>query len=118
MKNPQSAIRNPQSGRWRLWLLAACMGIPLLGFGVAGALWLHQRHWLGWAALAFLCGEALALSLLRRWSQRDGALLPQPSVSPPREFSPRDEAAWKLVHQYQERIDCNEIIITSLEQFL
>jgi len=118
MKNPQSAIRNPQSGRWRLWLLAACVGLPLLAFAVAGALWLYDRHWLGWAVLAFLCGEALAFSLLRRWSRRDSALLPQPSVSPPREFSPRDEAAWKLVHQYQDRIGRNEIVLTSLEQFL
>jgi hypothetical protein len=118
MKNPQSAIRNPQSGRWRLWILAACVGLPLLAFGVAGAFWLHERHWLGWAGLAFLCGEALAFSLLRRWVRADGALLPQPSVSPPREFSPRDEAAWKLVHEYQDRIDRNEIVLTSLDQFL
>src|SRR5713101_8666303 len=115
----QHAARSTQHLRkWRLWVLAACLGLPLLAFGIAGAFWLYERHWLGWAVLAFLCGEALAFSLLRRWSRRDSALLPQPSVSPPREFSPRDEAAWKLVHQYQDRIGRNEIVLTSLDQFL
>lgn len=133
MKNLKSAIstsessgpRPPDSGprtlpfrKWRLCLLAACLGLPLLAFGVAGAVWLHERHWLGWAALGFLCGEALALTLFRRWARVDGALLPQPSLSSPAEFAPRDEAAWALVHEYQDRIDRNEIVLTSLEQFL
>jgi len=103
---------------WRLWLLAACFGLPLLAFGVAGTLWLHERHWLGWAALGFLCGEALALALFRRWTRVDGVLLPQPSLSSPAEFAPRDEAAWALVLEYQDRIDRNKIVLTSIEQFL
>jgi predicted GTPase len=113
-----SVLSTQHLRKWRLWVLAACLGLPLLAFGIAGAFWLYERHWLGWAGLAFLCGEALAFSLLRRWARADGTLLPQPSVSPPREFSPRDEAAWELVHEYQDRIDRDEIVLTSLDQFL
>jgi len=118
MKNPHSALRTPQFRRWRLWVLVACIGVPLLAFGVAGSLWLHERGWLGWAGLAFLCGEALALLLFRRWTRQDGIVLPQPSSSPPPEFSPREEAAWRLIQEYQERIDRKEIVLTSLDQFL
>jgi predicted GTPase len=104
---------------WRLWLLAACVIVPLGGFGVAGALWFYQRGWLGWAGLVLLCGEALAYCLFRRWSRtEENVLLPQPPQTPPAEFSPRDEEAWRLVRTYQERIDRREITLTSLEQLL
>ncbi|HJY83975.1 MAG TPA: GTPase [Candidatus Binatia bacterium] len=117
MKNPQSVIRNPQSGHWRLWVLAACLGVPLLAFGVAGSLWLYERRWLGWTGLVFLCGEALLLVLFRRWSRKEGALLPQPPTALPAEFTPRDEAAWGLVREYLDRVDRGEITLTSLDQF-
>ncbi len=94
------------------------MGVPLLAFGVAGALWLHERRWLGWAGLVFLCGEALLLVLFRRWSRAEGALLPQPPTTLPAEFAPRDEAAWELVREYLDRIDRGEISLTTLDQFL
>ncbi|MGH7965959.1 MAG: GTPase family protein, partial [Candidatus Binatia bacterium] len=111
-------IRNPHFKRWRLWVLAACLGVPLLAFGVAGTLWLYERRWLGWAGLVFLCGEALLFILLRRWSRREGVLLPQPPTALPAEFAPRDEAAWELVREYLDRVDRNEITLTSLDQFL
>jgi len=118
LRTPNSELRTLSFWRWRFWILAACLGLPLLAFGVAGSLWLYERHWLGWAGLAFLCGEALALLLFRRWTRQDGGFLPQPSSSPPPEFSPREEAAWRLIQEYQERIDRNEIVLTSLDQFL
>jgi len=115
----QSSVLSPRYfWRWRFWVLVACVGLPLLAFGVAGSLWLYERHWLGWAGLAFLCGEALAFFLFRRWLQDDGAMLPQPALSPPPEFSPREEAAWRLIQEYQKRIDRNEIVLTSLDQLL
>src|SRR5882672_9266208 len=83
-------LRTWSFDRWRLWVLAAA-------FGVAGALWLYERRWLGWTGLVFLCGEALLLALFRRWSRKEGALLPQPPTALPAEFTPRDEAAWGLV---------------------
>jgi hypothetical protein len=113
-----SALSTQHLRKWRLWLLATCIGVPFLVFGLAGALWLYERGWLGWAALALVGGEALALMLLRRWARTDGVLLPQPSMIPPAEFSPREEAAWALVREYQDRIDRNEIVLTSLDQFL
>src|SRR5437773_3485224 len=115
----QSSVLSPRYFKqWRLWVLAACMGVPLLAFGVAGALWLHERRWLGWAGLVFLCGEALLLVLFRRWSRPEGTLLPQPPTTLPAEFAPRDEAAWELVREYQARIDRGEIFLTTLDQFL
>lgn len=118
LRTPDSELRTLSFRRWRLWVLAACLGIPLLAFGVAGALWLHERHWLGWAGLVLVCGEALALVLLRRWTRVDAGLLPQPSTSPPTDFAPREEAAWMLVREYQDRIDRGEIVLTALEQCL
>lgn len=103
---------------WRIAVLTACFVLPLAGLGVAGSLWLHERGWLGWAGVAFIGGEALALWFLRRWLRSDQSGLPQPSAHPPPEFSPREEAAWQLVHEYQERIDRNEIELSSLEQWL
>jgi predicted GTPase len=94
------------------------VGLPLLVFGVTGALWLYERHWLRWVGLAFVCGQALLLWLLRRWSRQDAALLPQPSAVLPPTFAPRDEAAWALVQEYLERIDRGEIALEAPEQFL
>jgi len=65
-RGPQTGSRTAALQRWRLWVLATCVGLPLLVFGATGALWLYERHWLKWAGLAFLCGEALCLWLLRR----------------------------------------------------
>lgn len=104
--------------RWRLWVLATCLGIPALVYGIAGALWLHERHLLGWVSLAFLGGEAFFLWLFRRWSRAEAALLlPSPPGSPPT-FAPRDEAAWALVQDYLDRIERDELVLESLEQFV
>ena len=65
-----------------------------------------------------LCGEALLLWLVRRWSRTDAALLPQPSAVVPPTFAPRDEAAWELVQEYLERIDRGDILFEGVEQFL
>lgn len=112
------ASHTPALQRWRLWVLGACVGLPLLVFGATGALWLYEHHWLKWVGLAFLCGEALCLWLVRRWSRTDTALLPQPSTAVPPTFAPRDEAAWTLVQTYLDRIDRDEILFEGLEQFL
>src|SRR5262249_46392255 len=114
----QPDSRTPLLQRWRLWVLAACIGLPLLVFGVTGALWLYERHWLKWAGLAFLCGEAVCLWLVRRWRHTDAALLPQPLTVLPPTFAPRDEAAWALVQAYLDRIERDEIVFEGLEQFL
>jgi predicted GTPase len=37
---------------------------------------------------------------------------------PPEEFSPREAAAWKIVQEYQDRVDRNELTLTSLNQLL
>jgi len=99
----------PSVSWWRIVSLAFCFLAPLLGFVAVGVLWLHERGWLGWAALIFTAGEALAFFLFRRWMRGDRALLPQPSLAPPSEFSPREEAAWVIVQEYQARVDRNEI---------
>ena len=117
-RGPQTGSRTAALQRWRLWVLATCVGLPLLVFGATGALWLYERHWLKWAGLAFLCGEALCLWLLRRWSRTDAALLPQPPAVLPPTFAPRDEAAWALVQEYLDRIERGEIVFEGLEQFL
>jgi hypothetical protein len=117
MTNP-FVPRTPRLNRWRFILLAACFLAPLLGFVVAGALWLHDRGWLGWAALTLAVGETGALLLFRRWMRTEHAILPQPTVQPPTAFSPHEEAAWSLVLDYQERIDRNEIVLSSPEQML
>jgi uncharacterized protein len=113
-----TASRTPPVQRWRLWVLGACVGLPLLVFGATGALWLYEHHWLKWVGLAFLCGEALFLWLVRRWSRTDAALLPQPSAIVPPTFTPRDEAAWTLVQEYLDRIDRGDILFEGVEQFL
>jgi uncharacterized protein len=122
--NPQSAIRlsppsggNPQFRGWRLWLLAFLFAVPLAVFAVAGALWLYDRGWLGWVGLGFLLVQALALLLFRRWSRVPGAMLPQPSAELPANLAPRDEAAWKLVQEYIDRIDRGELTLNSTDQF-
>src|SRR5882757_2109356 len=112
---PHSALRTPHFSRWRIVLLVACFALPLLGFAVAGALWLYDRGWLGWASLAFAVGQTLAFVLFRRWMRGDRAVLPQPSPQPPPEFSPREEAAWAVVQAYQEQVDKNELVLESLE---
>ncbi len=112
------APRRPFMRRWRLWMLGACLGIPVLVYGIAGALWLHERRWLGWVSLVFLCGQALLFWLLRRWSRADVTLLPPPPGSLPATFAPRDKAAWAIVQTYLDRIDGGEIVLESLEQFL
>ena len=117
-RNLYTASRTPPGQRWRLWVLGACVGLPLVVFGVTGALWLYEHHWLKWVGLAFLCGEALLLWLVRRWSRTDAVLLPQPSTVVPPTFAPRDEAAWELVQEYLERIDRGDILFEGLEQFL
>lgn len=103
---------------WRLFALAACFALPLLGLGVVGTLWLHDRGWLGWSVLVFVAAEALALLLFRRWMRSEQPLLTLPAVLPPSEFSPREEAAWRIVHEYQERIDRNELTLSSVNQLL
>jgi uncharacterized protein len=125
MRTPPSRRRSVQTvsrplsvQRRRLCVLAACVGLPLLVFGATGALWLYEHHWLKWVGLAFLCGEALFLWLVRRWSRADTALLPQPSGVLPLTFAPRDEAAWALVQEYLERIEHGDIRFEGLEQFL
>src|SRR5215475_4819748 len=118
MSSTQSHGHTPPVQRWRLWVLGTCVGLPLLIFGVTGALWLYEHHWLKWVGLIFLCGEALFLWLVRRWSRTDAALLPQPSAVVPPTFAPRDEAAWELVQEYLERIDRGDILFESVEQFL
>jgi uncharacterized protein len=117
-RNLYTASRTPPVQRWRLWVLGGCVGLPLLVFGATGALWLYEHHWLKWVGLAFLCGEALFLWLVRRWSHTDGALLPQPPAVVPPTFAPRDEAAWELVQTYLERIDRGDILFEGVEQFL
>ena len=117
-RGPQGTSHQAAWRRWRLWVLAACVGLPLLVFGVSGALWLYERHWLRWAGLALLCGEALFLWLARRWSRREAALLPQPSATLPSTFAPRDESAWALVQEYLERIERGEIVLEGPEQLL
>ncbi len=112
------ASRTPPVQRWRLWVLGACVGLPLLVFGATGALWLYEHHWLKWVGLAFLCGEALFLWLVRRWSRTDAALLPQPSTVVPPTFAPRDEVAWTLVQTYLDRIERGDILLEGVEQFL
>ncbi len=114
----QTASRPLSARRWRLWVLGACVGLPLLVFGVTGALWLYEHRWLKWVGLAFLGGEALCLWLARRWSRADAALLPQPSGVLPPTFAPRDEAAWALVQEYLERIEHGDLRFEGLEQFL
>ena len=94
------------------------MVIPLLAFAGAGTLWLYEHKWLGWAGFVFLCGEALALFLFRKWNRQAALLLPQPSIAPPPEFAPRDEEAWKVVHEYLERIDTGELVLSSKEQLM
>ncbi|MGE0827307.1 MAG: GTPase [Candidatus Binatia bacterium] len=103
---------------WRLWLIIACVVLPLLGFGLAGVLWLHDHNWLSWAGLVFLCGEACALILFRRWARGGKAVLPQPGVKMPAEFSPREEGAWALVQEYQARVERGEIILAGAEGLL
>jgi hypothetical protein len=44
-------------------------------------------------------------------------MLPQPSTEPPAELAPRDEAAWKIVREYIDRVDLGELTLTSTEQF-
>jgi uncharacterized protein len=117
-RSSHPASRIPPIQRWRLWVLGACMGLPLLIFGATGALWLYEHHWLKWVGLAFLCGEALLLWFVRRWSRADDALLPQPSAVVPPTFAPRDEAAWTLVQAYLDRIERGEILFEGVEQFL
>lgn len=117
-RGPQGTIHNAARRRWRLWVLAACVGLPLSVFGVTGALWLYERHWLRWVGLAFVCGEALLFWLMRRWSRKDAALLPQPSAVLPPMLAPRDQAAWALVQEYLERVDRGEIALEAPEQFL
>jgi predicted GTPase len=114
----QETKRQAARRRWQLWVLAACVGLPLSVFGVTGALWLYERHWLRWVGLALVCGEALLLWLVRRWSRQDEALLPQPSAVLPATFAPRDEAAWALVQAYLERVEHGEITLESPEQCL
>jgi len=115
---PPSASRHSRSRRWRFWVLVACFSTPLLGLGVAGALWLYERRWLGWAGLLFLGGETIAYLLFRRWSRRGDRLLPQPPQVPPAEFSPREQEAWQVVREYEGRIERGEIMPTSFEQLL
>ena len=117
-RSPHTASRTTSAQRWRLWVLGACVGLPMLVFGATGALWLYEHHWLKWVGLAFLCGEVLCLWLVRRWSHTDAALLPQPSAVLPPTFAPRDEAAWTLVQEYLERIEHGDIRFEGLEQFL
>lgn len=111
---PRRGIRQ----RWRLWVLGACVGLPLSILGVTGALWLYEHHWLRWFGLGLLCGEALLFWLGRRWSRKDLALLPQPSAALPVAFAPRDEAAWAVVQNYLERVERGEIVLEVPEQFL
>jgi len=112
----------PRLGRqrfhgWHLWVLGVLFAVPVLVFGTAGAVWLYDRGWLGWVGLGFLSIQALALMLLRRWSRVSGAILPQPSTEMPADLAPRDEAAWKIVQEYIERIDRGELTLTSTDQF-
>jgi uncharacterized protein len=116
-ENSHSAIVNPRSRGWRFWLLGALAAIPVLVFGATGVLWLYDRGWLGWVGLGFLLLQALVLILLRRWSKVPGVMLPQPSAEPPAELAPRDEAAWKIVREYLDRVDRGELTLTSTEQF-
>ena len=102
---------------WRLWLLGFLLAAPVLVFGVAGALWLHDRGWLGWMGLGALCIQALVLALFRRWSKAHGIILPQPPTELPADLAPRDEAAWKVVQEYIERICRGELTLTSMDQF-
>jgi predicted GTPase len=92
--------------------------LPLTVLGVTGALWLYERHWLRWFGLAFLCGEALLLWLVRRWNRKDLSLLPQPSADVPAAFAPRDEGAWALVQAYLDRVERGEIVLEAPEQVL
>jgi len=101
---------------WRLWILVACFVLPLVGFGAAGALWLHEHGWLGWAGVGFFGGEALAFFLFRRWLRQDRAILPQPSAQSPPEFSPREEAAWSVVQKHIARVERSEIVLKSPEE--
>lgn len=118
IRGSQTGSHTPVLQRWRLWVLAACVGLPLLVFGATGALWLYEHRWLKWVGLTFLCGEALCLWFFRRWSRADVALLPQPPAGLPPTFAPRDEAAWALVQAYLDRIERGEIVFEGLEQFL
>ena len=105
-------------GRWRVALLVTCFALPLLGFGAAGAVWLYERGWLGWASAVFVAGQTLALLFVRRWVRGDHRVLPPPSGQPPLAASPREEAAWNLVQEYQVRVDRNELVLSSSEQLL
>ena len=114
---PQSAIVKPQPGSWQLWVIGVLVAVPVLVFGVAGALWFYDRGWLGWAGLGLLSVQALVLMLFRRWIEAPGAVLPQPSTEFPIGFAPRDEAAWKVIQEYVDRIDRGELTLTATEQF-
>ena len=109
---------SPVRGQWRLWAVVLCLGLPPLGVGLAGVLWLIDRHVFGWACLALMAGQAIGFTLLRRWSRGESGLLPSPSQGLPSQFSVRDEEAWALVREYQARIDRHEIACARLDQFV
>ena len=46
-----------------------------------------------------------------------GAILPQPSTTLPSDLAPRDEAAWKIIQEYIDRVDRGELTLTATEQF-
>ena len=115
-KSPQSAIANPQLRGWRLWVLGLLLLIPVLVFGGAGALWLYDRGWLGWVGLGFLSLQAFVLLLFRRWSKLPGVMLPQPAPELPADLAPRDEAAWKVVQEYINRVERHELTLESTEK--
>ena len=111
--------QSPGAARgWRVWGLAGCVVLPFLAFVAAGGMWFYEQGWLSWAGVAFVVGETVALVLFRRWAKAEQPLLPRPSGAPPESFSPRDEAAWKLVLAYQERIERGELIFISLDEYI
>ena len=111
--------QSPGTARgWRVWVLVGCVVLPLLTFVAAGGVWFYEQGWLGWAGVAFVVGEAIALLLFRRWAQAEQPLLPRPSARPPESFSPRDEEAWKLVLAYQEQIERGELVFASLDEYI
>ena len=83
--------------QWRAWVLVLLLVGPVLAYVGFGTLWLWERGWLWFAALAWIAAGGLFSVLAASGPRMSTPIMPPLDWDSPGTFSPRDREAWKLV---------------------
>lgn len=77
----RSYVKKPPNGVGLVWIFALIVvGLVFIVMPFLLFLWSYESGWGDWAAIWFLIGPLIPLSLVIAWEQRDTDPIPKPSI--------------------------------------